>query len=52
MLRYKGFSIINIAGLALGMACCILIALWVVDEVSYDRFLENVDRIYRIDSVG
>lgn len=43
-----GYSLINIAGLAIGMACCILILLWVNDELSYDRFHENSDRIYRV----
>jgi len=46
--RQKGYSIINIAGLAVGMACCILIFLWVHDELSFDRYHENADRIYRI----
>lgn len=48
--KYKGFSVINIAGLAIGMACCLLILLFVVDELSYDRFHEKADRIYRIQS--
>jgi putative ABC transport system permease protein len=46
--RQKGYSFINIAGLAVGMACCILILLWVHDEWSFDRYHENADRIYRI----
>jgi putative ABC transport system permease protein len=46
--KYKFFSFINIAGLAIGMACCILILLWVQDEVSYDRFHEQSDNIYRV----
>jgi putative ABC transport system permease protein len=46
--RHKGFSFINIAGLAIGMACCILILLWVQDELSYDRFHENGNDIYRV----
>ena len=46
--KHKGYSFINIAGLAVGMACCILILLWVQDELSYDRFHENADQIYRI----
>ena len=46
--RYKGYSAINIIGLAIGMACCILIFLWVSDELSYDTFHENLDRLYRI----
>ena len=46
--RQKGFSFINVTGLAVGMACCILILLWVTDELNYDRFHENADRIYRV----
>jgi putative ABC transport system permease protein len=46
--RQKGYSLINIAGLAIGMACCILILLWVQHEISYNRFHENADDIYRI----
>jgi len=39
---------INIAGLAIGMACCLLIALYVLDDLSYDRYHEKADRIHRI----
>ena len=46
--RQKGYSFINIAGLALGMAACILILLWVQDELSFDRFHKQADNIYRI----
>jgi putative ABC transport system permease protein len=46
--KYKGYSFINIAGLAIGMACCILILLWVKDELSYDRYHEKAERIYRL----
>lgn len=46
--RYKGYSFINIAGLALGMACFFLIVLYVKFELSYDRFHENRDRIYQV----
>ncbi len=46
--RQKSFSLINVAGLAVGMAACILILLWVQDELSYDRFHPNADRIFRI----
>ncbi|MBN1270779.1 MAG: ABC transporter permease [Candidatus Aminicenantes bacterium] len=44
----KGFSIINISGLAVGMAACILILLWVRYELSYDTFHKNSGQIYRI----
>ena len=46
--RNKTFSAINILGLAIGMACCILILLYVQDELSYDQHHENAHRIYRI----
>jgi putative ABC transport system permease protein len=46
--KHKGYSLINVAGLAIGMACCILIMLFVFDELSYDRFNENHDCIYRV----
>ena len=48
LLRYKGFSFINIFGLATGMACSLLIFLFVKDETSYDRFHKDSDKIYRV----
>ena len=45
--RNKTFSAINILGLAIGMACCILILLYVQDELSYDQHHEHAHRIYR-----
>ncbi len=45
-IRQKGYTFINIAGLAIGIACCILIMLWVQDELSYDRFHENAEDLY------
>jgi putative ABC transport system permease protein len=47
LLRNKLFSSINILGLSSGIACCILIALYVFHETSYDRFHQNADRIVR-----
>ncbi len=47
ILRNKGFSIINISGLAIGMASAILILLWVQSEFSYDNFYVNKDRLYQ-----
>jgi len=46
LLRNKGFSFINILGLAIGMASAMLIFLWIQHEVSYDQFHEKKDRIY------
>ncbi len=51
MLSHKLFSFINIFGLALGMASAILIFLYVQDELSYDRYHQNADRIYRLDTI-
>src|SRR5690349_4181482 len=48
LLRQKGFSFINIFGLALGISCTALIGMWVNDELSYDRFHKDFDRMYRI----
>ncbi|SHM19055.1 ABC transporter permease [Mucilaginibacter sp. OK098] len=48
--RNKGFSAINIFGLAIGLAVCLLITLFVIDELSYDKYNINADRIYRVTS--
>jgi len=47
ILRHKGFSILNISGLAIGMASAMLILLWVQNELSYDNFYVNKDRLYQ-----
>jgi putative ABC transport system permease protein len=46
--RGPGFTAINILGLALGLSCCLLIALFVIDELGHDRQHPDVDRLYRI----
>jgi len=46
--RHKGYSFINISGLAIGMACCIMILLWVQDELSYDNYHKDADHIFRV----
>jgi putative ABC transport system permease protein len=48
LFKHKGYSLINIMGLAIGMACCLLILLYVRHELSYDTFNEKADRIYRV----
>lgn len=48
MLRSKAYSVINVLGLAIGMAATILILLFVQNELSYDKYHENSDRIYRV----
>ncbi len=50
LLKNKTFSLINIIGLASGLACFILIALYIIDELSYDKYHDKADRIYRINS--
>jgi len=46
--RHKGYSFINIAGFAIGMACCLLILIYVRHELSYDTYHRDAERIYRI----
>ncbi|MBO9641010.1 MAG: ABC transporter permease, partial [Siphonobacter aquaeclarae] len=48
LLKNKAYSLINISGLAVGMAVAILIGLWIYDELSYDRYHESYDRIARV----
>lgn len=48
ILRNKVYSTINIAGLALGLACCLLLALYIFDEIGYDKHHQRVDDLYRI----
>jgi putative ABC transport system permease protein len=48
--KNKGYSTLNILGLAVGLATCLVIILYVVDELSYDRFYKNASNIYRINS--
>ncbi len=48
LLRHPAYTIINIAGLAIGMAACMLILMHILDELSYDRYHPQADRIYRI----
>ncbi|MDE1191573.1 MAG: ABC transporter permease [Arachidicoccus sp.] len=48
--RNKVFSLINILGLAIGLTVCLLIVLYVKDELSYDKYNKNADRIYRLNA--
>jgi len=50
LFRQKLYSFLNIAGLAIGIACCMLILLYIQDELSYDRFHENAGSIYRLNA--
>ncbi|MCG8605815.1 ABC transporter permease, partial [bacterium] len=51
LLKHKGYSFINIAGLVAGLTACILILLYVQDELSYDQFHQKATRIYRVNSL-
>nr|WKN38559.1 ABC transporter permease [Tunicatimonas sp. TK19036] len=46
--KYRVFTFINVVGLGVGMACCLFIFLFVRDELSYDQFYPNKDRLYRV----
>jgi putative ABC transport system permease protein len=48
LVKRKMYSFINIAGLAIGMACCLLISLYIKNELSYDQYHTKKDRIYRV----
>jgi len=48
--NHKGFSIINIAGLAIAMTVCIIILFWCRYELNYDKYLPNYDRLYRVNT--
>ncbi len=50
MLRNKSYSIINILGLSIGVACCLMLALYIQDEWSYDQHHKDLGNIYRINS--
>ncbi len=46
--KHKGYAFINVVGLAIGLACCLLITLYVKYELGYDRYHEKAERIYRL----
>ena len=48
--RQKGYTFINLTGLALGMACCLLIVLYIHSELSYDRYHEHAEQIFRVNT--
>ncbi len=48
LLKDKQFTVLNMFGLSAGLACSLLIFLWVSDELSFDKFFENDDRLYRL----
>ncbi|MDH4273390.1 MAG: ABC transporter permease, partial [Candidatus Aminicenantes bacterium] len=48
LLRHRGYSFINLFGLAVGMTCCSLILLYIQDEFRYDRYVPKGDQVYRL----
>src|ERR1700735_3681434 len=48
LLKNKGFTFLNVFGLSVGLATCLLIVFYVVDELSYDKYNTKADRIYRV----
>ena len=48
ILRSKGFTFLNVGGLAIGMACCLLIVLWVQDDLAFDQFHHHSDELYAV----
>ncbi len=50
--KQSGYSFINIVGLAVGMACCVMILIYVTDELSYDGYHREADRIYRVNAIS
>ena len=50
--KNKGFTAINVLGLSVGLATCLLIVFYVVDELSYDKYNIKADRIYRITEIA
>ena len=42
------YTFINVAGMVVGLTACVIICLWVIDELSYDRFNENYGNLYRV----
>src|SRR4051812_23998453 len=48
LLRYKGFTIINIASLAIGLTGCLIIGLFVFDELQYDKVIKGGENVYRV----
>ncbi len=50
LLKNKAFTILNVLGLTLGLAACLLIVFYIADELSYDNYNTNADRIYRVNT--
>src|SRR5215471_18989057 len=48
LLKYRFISFINLFGLTVGLTCCLLITAYILNEFSYDKYLDKADRIYRV----
>src|SRR5690349_5634107 len=48
LLKYRFISFINLFGLTVGLTCCLLILAYILNEISYDRYNKNADRVYRV----
>src|SRR4026209_574185 len=48
LVKYKFISFINLFGLTIGLTCCLLILIYIINELSFDRYHSQADRIYRI----
>ena len=48
LIKDRQFTVLNVAGLSAGLACALLIFLWVQDELNFDKFLANNDRLYQL----
>src|SRR6187399_1221189 len=48
LMKYKFISFINLFGLTVGLACCLLITTYILNELSYDKYNKNADNIYRV----
>src|SRR6266576_3696688 len=51
LMKNKLFSFINIAGLSIGLACCMLIVLYIYNELAYDSYHNNVKRLYQVGGI-
>ena len=49
--RHAGYTLLNVVGLAVGIACCLFLLLYVQDELSYDRFHEDAESVFRVSAV-
>src|SRR6478736_1637571 len=51
LMKSKIFSFINIIGLSVGLTCCMLITIYLANELSYDKYHKNIDRLYQLGTV-